>query len=52
MVATEGILCYITVAGFLGHHHALISDHIMLWAYIDLKSFFGSVGPKITPPQT
>ena len=51
LVATEGILRYVTADGFLRHHRALVSDHIMLWADINLKSLFGSVGPKITPPQ-
>ena len=51
MVATEGILQYVTAAGFLGYHRALISDHVLLWADIDLKSFFRGEGPKITPPQ-
>ena len=46
MVATEGILQYVMAAGFLCYHRELISDHVLLWADIDLKSFFGGEGPR------
>jgi len=51
MVATEGVLPYIRAAGFRSLHKAVVSDHILLWADIDMNAYSGGEGPSITPPQ-
>jgi len=51
MTATEGILQEVQTAGFRALHEGIISDHIILWADINLDRFFGGKGPRITPPQ-
>lgn len=51
MVATDGLLPFIRRTGHLALHEGIVSDHIMLWADIDIKGFFGGEGPSITPPQ-
>ena len=48
--ATEGIAQMVVEAGFRGLHEGLDSDHVILWADIDLKRFFhGNSGIKSTP---
>jgi len=51
MVATEGVLPYIRAADYRSLHKAVVLDHILLWADIDMKAYFGGEGPSITPPQ-
>jgi len=52
MLATEGVLEFVREAGYLALHEGLVSDHIMLWIEMDMKSFFGGEGPSIVPPQS
>lgn len=48
--ATEGIAQMVVEAGFHGLHEGLDSDHVILWADIDLKRFFhDNSGIKSTP---
>ena len=51
ITATEGILQEVQAAGFRILHEGITSDHIMLWADINIDRFFGSEGHQITPPQ-
>ena len=51
MVATEGILPYIRAAAFRSLYKVVVSDHILLWADIDMKVYFRGEGPSITQPQ-
>jgi len=51
IVATEGVLPYIRAASYRSLHEAVVSDHILLWADINMKAYFGGEGPSITLPQ-
>jgi len=46
IVATEGVLPYIRAGGYRSLHEAVVSDHILLWADIDTKAYFGGGGPS------
>ena len=51
ILATEGIVEYVTKAGFCAAHEGLQSDHVMLWADINLRSFLGEKTKVISTPQ-
>jgi hypothetical protein len=48
--ATEGIIDYFSASGHLAYQEGCLSDHILLWATLDVKRFFGGHGPKILRP--
>ena len=51
MAASDRLLKHVSDAGYGALNDGLISDHIILWADVDFKSYFGGEGPRIVPPQ-
>ncbi|KAL7534081.1 hypothetical protein ACHAWF_011769 [Thalassiosira exigua] len=51
MLCTEGILQFVRAMGYRPLHEGLDSDHVMLWADLDLELFFGGPPPSIAPPS-
>ncbi|KAL7548720.1 hypothetical protein ACHAWF_017511 [Thalassiosira exigua] len=50
MLCTEGILQYVRATGYRPLHEGIHSDHVMLWADVDLTMFFGNSSPAVNPP--
>ena len=51
MLCSSGAITYFNQAGYCALDTGLTSDHILLWADFDFKSFFGGEGPSHVPPQ-
>ena len=51
MLASERILEYVTNGGYAAVHEGIHSDHILLWADINMKEFFRGDAPRHVPPQ-
>ena len=51
MLCSSGAVNYIKQAGYCAIDTGLTSDHILLWADFDFRSFFGGEGPAHVPPQ-